>query len=168
MALTDAAIRKAKPEDKAKRLVDTGGLHLFLTPAGGKLWRLRYKVDGREKLLSLGAYPQVSLADAEDAGVKVRHLLASEITFASLLTSSADATVEAARQLDLRKVRRDFIQIKVPSAAAVGIDLGDTVMVRVPLLGLDDGKLFVVTRMIEELDSEGDGEIEAVTLELWG
>lgn len=67
MALTDAAIRKAKADDKAKRLVDTGGLHLFLTPAGGKLWRLRYKVDGREKLLSLGAYPQVSLADARAA-----------------------------------------------------------------------------------------------------
>ncbi|SDO12495.1 hypothetical protein SAMN05192530_103450 [Aureimonas jatrophae] len=107
-------------------------------------------------------------AVAEDASVKVRHLLASEITFASLLTNSTDATAEADRQLDLRKVRRDFIQIKVPSAAAVGIDLGDTVMVRVPLLGLDDGKLFVVTRMIEELDSEDDGEIEAVTLELWG
>jgi integrase len=62
--LSEVQIRKAKPQEKAYRLTDQGGLHLFVTPAGGKLWRLRYKIDGKEKTLSLGQYPLVSLADA--------------------------------------------------------------------------------------------------------
>jgi integrase len=67
MALTDVRIRAAKPAAKAYRLVDAGGLHLFVTPQGGKLWRLRYKAAGREKLLSFGPYPEVTLAAAREA-----------------------------------------------------------------------------------------------------
>lgn len=65
--LTDTQIKKAKSKEKAYRLVDTGGLHLFVTPAGGKLWRLRYKIDGVEKTLALGRYPEVSLLEARAA-----------------------------------------------------------------------------------------------------
>lgn len=65
--LTDTAIRKAKATDKAYKLADSGGLHLFVTPAGGKLWRFRYSFGGREKLLSIGPYPTVGLADARIA-----------------------------------------------------------------------------------------------------
>lgn len=65
--LTNAQIKKAKPAEKAYRLVDGSGLHLFVTPAGGKLWRYRYKVEGVEKLLTLGKYPLVSLQDARAA-----------------------------------------------------------------------------------------------------
>ncbi|WP_439618350.1 tyrosine-type recombinase/integrase [Shinella sp.] len=65
--LTDAQIKKAKPAEKAYRLVDGNGLHLFVTPSGGKLWRYRYKVEGVEKLLSLGQYPLVSLLEARAA-----------------------------------------------------------------------------------------------------
>lgn len=65
--LTDVAVRKAKAGEKPFRLVDAGGLHLFVTTAGGKLWRMRYKIDGREKLLSIGVYPQLSLAEAREA-----------------------------------------------------------------------------------------------------
>lgn len=65
--LTDAQVKKAKPAEKAYRLVDGNGLHLFITPAGGKLWRYRYKVEGVEKLLTIGKYPDVSLLDARIA-----------------------------------------------------------------------------------------------------
>ena len=54
MALTDVAIRNAKPGAKATKLADGGGMFLLITPAGGKLWRLKYRVDGREKLLAIG------------------------------------------------------------------------------------------------------------------
>lgn len=54
MALTDAGIRNAKPRDKAYKLPDGGGLHLFVTPAGGRLWRLRYEFGGKEKTFSIG------------------------------------------------------------------------------------------------------------------
>lgn len=66
MPLTDAAIRKAKPSEKTRRLFDGGGLYVELTPAGGKLWRLKYRHDGKEKRIGFGAYPDVGLAEARD------------------------------------------------------------------------------------------------------
>jgi hypothetical protein len=64
MALTDVAIRNAKPRAKAYKLADGAGMFLLVTPAGGKLWRLKYRIDGREKLLAIGSYPETSLSDA--------------------------------------------------------------------------------------------------------
>lgn len=65
--LTDTAVRKAKASDKPYKLADSGGLHLFVSPAGGKLWRFRYSYGGKEKLLSIGPYDAVSLIDARAA-----------------------------------------------------------------------------------------------------
>ncbi len=64
MPLTDVAIRKAQPKAKAYKLSDSAGMFLLVSPSGGKLWRLKYRIDGREKLLALGAYPEISLKDA--------------------------------------------------------------------------------------------------------
>lgn len=66
MPLTDTAIRKLKPEAKAYRQADSAGLFLWVTPTGGKSWRWKYRVDGKEKLMVLGRYPDVSLAQARD------------------------------------------------------------------------------------------------------
>ncbi len=57
MALTDTAIRSAKPGSKPLKLSDEKGLFLLVTPSGGKWWRLKYRFEGKEKLLSLGVYP---------------------------------------------------------------------------------------------------------------
>jgi integrase len=62
MPLTDTAIRNAKPVTKPAKLFDERGLYLIVTPSGGKWWRFRYKFNGKEKLLSLGIYPDVPLA----------------------------------------------------------------------------------------------------------
>ena len=62
--LTDTKLRTIKPAEKPKKLFDGGGLFLLVTPTGGKLWRFKYRFGGIEKLLALGAYPQISLADA--------------------------------------------------------------------------------------------------------
>lgn len=64
MALTDAAIRNAKPKAKPFKLGDAGGLFVLVQPSGGKLWRLKYRFNGKEKKLALGTYPAVSLAEA--------------------------------------------------------------------------------------------------------
>ena len=64
MALTDVAIRQTKPGLKQYKIADGAGLYLLVTPAGGKLWRLKYRLAGKEKLIAFGAYPEVSLADA--------------------------------------------------------------------------------------------------------
>lgn len=76
MALTDTAIRNAKPGDKTIKLFDERGLYLEVSPAGGKWWRLKYRFDGKEKRLSLGVYPDVSLKDARERRDAARKLLA--------------------------------------------------------------------------------------------
>jgi hypothetical protein len=67
MALTDTRVRNAKPRQKPYKLGDTDGLFLLITPAGGKLWRLKYRFAGKEKSLALGKYPHVTLAAARDS-----------------------------------------------------------------------------------------------------
>lgn len=76
MALTDTAIRNAKPAGKAIKLADGAGMFLLITPAGGKLWRLKYRIDGREKLLAIGAYPEISLSEARKRREEARALIA--------------------------------------------------------------------------------------------
>jgi integrase len=66
MPLTDTAIRNAKAADKPYKLADEKGLFLLVNPTGGKWWRLKFRVGGKEKLLSLGVYPDVTLKEARD------------------------------------------------------------------------------------------------------
>jgi Arm DNA-binding domain len=79
MPLMDTAIRNAKPGEKPLRLFDGGGLYLEVSPAGGKWWRLKYRYEGKEKRLSLGIYPDVSLKGARDRRDASRKLLADGI-----------------------------------------------------------------------------------------
>lgn len=64
MALTDTTIRNAKPAARDYKIADSGGLFVLVTPAGGKLWRLKYRIDGKERKLALGRYPDISLSEA--------------------------------------------------------------------------------------------------------
>jgi len=64
--LTDTKIRTSKPKNKDYKLTDGGGLYLLVTKAGGKHWKLKYRFNGKEKKLSLGAYPNISLSDARN------------------------------------------------------------------------------------------------------
>jgi integrase len=64
MALTDIQIRNAAPREREYKMGDAGGLYLLVRPNGSRLWRMKYRVAGREQKLSFGAYPEVSLRDA--------------------------------------------------------------------------------------------------------
>ena len=64
--LTNTTIRNAKPSEKTVRLFDERGLYLEVSPSGGRWWRLKYRFEGKEKRLSLGVFPDVSLKDARD------------------------------------------------------------------------------------------------------
>jgi integrase len=77
MALTDIAIRNAKPRAKPYKLADALGLFLLVQPSGGRLWRLKYRIDGREKKLGFGTYPDVSLSDARKRRDEARELIAA-------------------------------------------------------------------------------------------
>jgi integrase len=79
MSLTDTEIRRSKAKEKSYNIVDGGGLHLTVTRAGGKLWRWKYRHQGKEKLMSFGRYPDVPLALARDRHGEARKLLATGI-----------------------------------------------------------------------------------------
>ncbi|MCB1892930.1 MAG: integrase arm-type DNA-binding domain-containing protein [Rhodocyclaceae bacterium] len=73
--LTDNEIKNAQPRDKAYRLSDGAGLHLEVSPAGGKLWRLRYRFGGKEKVLALGKYPNVRGPEARKRAAEARQAI---------------------------------------------------------------------------------------------
>lgn len=73
--LTEAKARNAKPGLKPAKLPDSGGLYLHVTPAGGRHWRMRYKIGGKEQTLSMGPYPAVTLAAARDGRDAAKALL---------------------------------------------------------------------------------------------
>ncbi|MDD5388685.1 MAG: integrase arm-type DNA-binding domain-containing protein [Gallionellaceae bacterium] len=79
MALTDTAIRAAKPTEKPVKLADGGGLYLLLNPNGSRWWRLDYRYGGKRKTLSMGVYPDVSLKDARARRDEARKQLAADI-----------------------------------------------------------------------------------------
>jgi hypothetical protein len=79
MSITDTEIKRAKPEQKPYSMSDSGGLHLVISPAGGKLWRWKYRFEGKEKLMALGKYPQVPLAMARERHSEGRRLLATGV-----------------------------------------------------------------------------------------
>jgi len=77
MALSDTAIRNAKPREKPFKMGDSDGLFLLVQPSGGKLWRLKHRIEGLEKKLSLGTYPEVGLGEARKRRDAARELLAA-------------------------------------------------------------------------------------------
>ena len=67
IVLTDTAVRNAKPKAKAYKVSDSLGLYLLVNPKGSKLWRLKYRINGVERKLAIGPYPQFTLAEARAA-----------------------------------------------------------------------------------------------------
>lgn len=118
--LTDTAVKNVKQGDKPFKLYDEGGLFLLVTPTtkkGGKRWRLKYRFDGKEKLLAIGTYPEVTLKEARIRRDEARKLLAnhqdpSEVKKAHVVAKQLDAesTFEA--------VAMEWFQVKISSLSA--------------------------------------------------
>jgi hypothetical protein len=66
MRLTDHSVKTAKPTDKPYKLFDSGGLYIQIEPSGGKLWRFKYRFEGKAKKCSLWQYPDISLLEARN------------------------------------------------------------------------------------------------------
>lgn len=79
MALTDTAIRNAKPKDRPYKVADSQGLYLLVNPRGSKLWRVKYRMNGVERKLALGPYPEITLAEARSARDAARRQLAHAV-----------------------------------------------------------------------------------------
>ncbi len=77
MSLSDAKVKNAKARPKSYKIADGEGMFLLVTPSGGKCWRFKYRYAGKEKLLALGVYPEVSLSDARERRSLARKALAA-------------------------------------------------------------------------------------------
>ena len=96
--LTDSKIKSAKPRDKLYRLADANSLRLDITPAGGKYWRLKYRLDKKEQIATLGSYPQVGLAEARKLANDARELVSQGIH--PLAVKKAQKAAKRAEQLN--------------------------------------------------------------------
>ena len=109
MPLTDVKIRQAKPGPSPIKMTDGGGLHLEVKPNGSKLWRYRYRLDGKENTFAIGAYPDVSLADARaERDVAREHVRAGR--HPSHVRQTEKATQLAENRNTFRVVAEEWIE----------------------------------------------------------
>lgn len=173
MALSDVAIRNAKPREKPFKMGDSLGLFLLVQPSGGKLWRYKYRIYGREKKLALGIYPDVSLSEARRSRDEARRLLADgkdpslerqrEKVRARI---EADNTFGAVANEYCRKRRRDGDRAWATSTATrseyllsqLAISIG-----RVPVTEIGPADVLAAVRKIED---KGNLESARRTLQL--
>lgn len=116
MALTDTAIRALKAPSKPTKVADEKGLFLLVTPSGGKWWRLKYRFGGKEKLLSLGTYPDVGLKDARARRDEARKLLADSIDPGMHRKLARKTSAEAAGN-SFEAVAREWLAKNLPTWA---------------------------------------------------
>lgn len=110
--LTDAKVRSAKPRPKPYKLADANRLFLLVAPGGGKLWRWNYTYDGKNKTMALGAYPNVSLADARAKRDEAYTILCEGRDPAIVKKLAVEANLEASRQTFERTAREWHENVK--------------------------------------------------------
>ena len=116
-ALTEARIRAAKPTQKPYKLFDERGLYLHIVPAGGRLWRFRYRHGGVEKLLALGSYPDVPLKRAREKRDEARRLVADGID------PSAKRKAEKAAEVDtFEAIAREWLDRQSKKLSSVTLE----------------------------------------------
>ena len=123
--LNDPLIRNAKPREKAFKLSDGGGMYLEVMPIGSKLWRLKYRFGGKEKRLSLGAYPEVSLREARAKRAELRRQLDSGKD-PSVVRRVAQAEAIVRSENTFEVIARRWYAMKLPGWAGFFRHSGDT------------------------------------------
>ena len=117
-ALSEAKIRASRPKERAYKVFDERGLFMLVTPTGGRLWRLRYRIGGVEKLLSLGAYPDVPLKRAREKREDARKLVADGID------PSAKRQAERATQVEtFEAIAKEWLELQRKSLAAETMEI---------------------------------------------
>ena len=114
MPLTDIAIRRAQPSKKSRKIFDGRGLYLEVAPRGGKWWRFKYRFRGKEKRLSLGVYPDVSLKEARQRCEDARRTLSREIDPSEHRQALKAARVQEASN-SFEAVAREWLEKHTPN-----------------------------------------------------
>lgn len=115
--LTEMAIRKAKPETKDYKMGDGGGMYLLVKATGSKCWRFKYRFAGKEKLLAIGIYPDISLAQARERRGDARKLLANGGDPSAVKQSAKQAIIRAvqvAHESKFATLAAEFHKFKSP------------------------------------------------------
>jgi integrase len=114
--LTGLAIKKAKSEAKDYKMADGGGLYLLVKATGSKCWRLKYRIGGKEKLLSFGTYPDVSLSDARERRDQSRKLLANRVDPSAIKQEAKQEKVKILQiaENSFRNLAIEFHKVKSP------------------------------------------------------
>ena len=107
MSLSDSIIRNVRPKEKPYRIFDGEGLYLEVSPAGGKLWRMKYRFGGKEKRLSFGTYPVITLKEARTKREEAKRLL-YEGKDPGALKKAKKAAIEAASANTFESVAREW------------------------------------------------------------
>jgi len=92
--MSEIKARNAKPRANAYKIFDGGGLYLFVTPSGGKLWRFKYRFDQKGKLLALGSYPEISLLDARQKRDEAKRQLLNGIDPGAVRKAQKQANIQ--------------------------------------------------------------------------
>ncbi|MBN9589472.1 MAG: hypothetical protein BGN85_10345 [Alphaproteobacteria bacterium 64-11] len=125
MSLTNTAIKAARPQPRPYKLFDEKGLFLSVEPTGGRLWRFKYRYNGKEKKLALGAYPDVGLKEAREKRDEARALLAAGIDPGQKRKSDRQAQVlQAANKRHVpRRSPNPFLHARNRRSTFVPVDL---------------------------------------------
>lgn len=113
MKLTDIKCKSAAPKEKPYKLADGGGMFLDVRPTGAKYWRLKYRMNGKEKLLALGVYPEVSLVKAREKRKEARDLIAGGIDPA-LEQKRKKALSKASTENTFEAIAREWHEVNTP------------------------------------------------------
>lgn len=155
MALTDAAIRAAKPQGRKYKLADGGGLQLHVTQTGSRLWRFAYRFGGKQRELSIGQYPVVSLADARLARDAAKKKLAAALDpcqqkrLAKLTRQSATTFKAAGEEYREKMIREGKAEQTVSKFKWILEDLIYPFIGERPIAGITAPELLAVLRRVE-------------------
>jgi integrase len=164
--LTDTEVRKAKPSDKPRRLYDERGLYLEVRPTttsiAAKWWRLKYRFDGKEKLLSLGTYPDVSLAQARERRDQAREQIARGVD-PSRVRKEAKASRAVALQRTVEPVTRAWLREKSSgwkpgTLAAITASFENHVFPEIGTSPIADVRPADLRRVVKKVEATGAGE----------
>lgn len=158
MMLSDIAIRSAKPRDKAYKLGDGQGLYLLVNPNGSRWWRLKYRVNGKEKLLSLGVYPETSAKLAREQRDAARRQLAANVD-----PSEARQATKQSSQNSFELIAREWLtlQIKILSLRTYAKAVWTLEKLVFPFIGsrpIDTIKPVDVLRLLKRIEARGLNE----------
>jgi integrase len=148
--LTEARIRAAKPQQKPYKLRDSRGLYLLVTPPGGRLWRLRYRLAGRESMVGLGAYPDIPLATARERRDAARKLVASGVNPAAVKRAERSQRANTFEAIALEWLgKRQYAQVTVEKAEWTFRDLLFPFIGSRPVAQITAPEILEVLRRIE-------------------